>query len=158
MRLHRHGKNARIKSDSLFEAQFLTPLQLWQIQLWQHSQLLSQCSALPFSRGYHTCSIRPGCPICISADLVHSLVACIKQKNKVVWAEQHPPPKKKNIKKIYIKKKNLCVGRINPNSPAYIPFREGTALPELTGKLTTVPEVPITLSGEEQLCPHLISL
>lgn len=148
MRLHRHGKNARIKSDSLFEAQFLTPLQLWQIQLWQHSQLLSQCSALPFSRGYHTCSIRPGCPICISADPVHSLVACIKQKNKVFWAEHPPPPKKKY----------LCVGRINPNPPAYIPFREGAALPELTGKLTTVPEVPITLSGEEQLCPRLISL
>lgn len=75
-RLHRCGNSAKIKPDSLFEAQFLTPLQLWQIQLWQHSQLLSQCSALPFSRGYHTCSVRPRCTICISTDPAHSLVAC----------------------------------------------------------------------------------
>lgn len=80
-RLHRCGNTARIKSDSLFEAQFLAPSQLWQIQLWQHSQLLPQCSALPFSRGYYTCSIRPGCTSCISADPAHSLVAHIKQKN-----------------------------------------------------------------------------
>lgn len=51
-----NAQNVGIKSDSLSEAQFLDGLQLWQIQLQQHSQLLSQCSALPFSKGYHPCT------------------------------------------------------------------------------------------------------
>lgn len=67
-RLYRWGNNARIKSNSLFEARFFSPFQLWETQLLQHTELLSRYSAWRFSRGYHTWSIRPGCTTCISSD------------------------------------------------------------------------------------------
>lgn len=61
---------------------------------WEHLQLLSRCSALPFPEVTCTCSFRTGGTIYISADSAHSVLACTEQKNIRLFEEAGPrmPP------------------------------------------------------------------